>query len=214
MNDRGVSSPIYMTSFIFVDTCVFEDHGCLHSEGLRSSTSSSQDEQDAMVFNCQTLSITSFGNGTRSKFPLRYRSISHQDRLRTSSIANSTRRPPQISNSKSSHPSVKAIPLRSSHHTFVLMSLTHPEHYGLPSVCQEDVINMIGERMARTRIEVASDVPLSVMECGYACYRMKKATIHQVNEETVPFYILHETETQREDVITSYVCYFRQPLLR
>lgn len=203
-----------MTSLIFVDTCAFEDDGCLHFEGLRSSTYSSQDERDARVFHFLTPSMISFGNGTRSKFPLRYRTISHQDRLRTSSIANSRRSPPQISNPKSSHLSVQAVPLHALHHTFVLMSLTHPEHYGLPSVCQEDVIKMIGKHMARTRIEVASDVPLFVMEYGYAGYRMKKATIHQVNDDIVLCYVLHEIENRREDVITSYVCCSLQPLLR
>jgi hypothetical protein len=46
------------------------------------------------------------------------------------------------------------------------MSLTHPEHYGLPSNYQKGVIEVIGEHMARVRIEVASDVPLFVMEYG------------------------------------------------
>lgn len=75
---------------------------------------------------------------------------------------------------------------------FGLMLPAHPEHYALPPDYPEGVIEVIGEHMARLRIEVTSDVPSFVMDYGHPDYPMKKPTIGKLDDGTILFYILHE----------------------
>lgn len=73
-----------------------------------------------------------------------------------------------------------------------LMLPAHPEHYALPPDYQEGIIEVIGEHMARIRVEVTSDVPSFVMDYGHPDYPIKKPTIGQLDDGTVLFHILHE----------------------
>lgn len=77
-----------------------------------------------------------------------------------------------------------------------LMLPAHPEHYALPADYKEGVIEVIGEHMARIRLEVTSDVPSFVMDYGHPDYPMKKPTVGQLDDGSVLFYILPDLETR------------------
>ena len=79
-----------------------------------------------------------------------------------------------------------------------LMLPAHPEHYALPPDYPEGIIEVIGEHMARIRIEVTSDVPSFVMDYGHPDYAFKKPTVGRLDDGAVLFYILHEFR-DRED---------------
>ena len=68
----------------------------------------------------------------------------------------------------------------------------HPEHYAIPPYESEGIIEVIGEHMARLRIEPTENVPAFVMEFGNDTFPMKKLTIAKLDDGTEVFYILHE----------------------
>ena len=68
----------------------------------------------------------------------------------------------------------------------------HPEHYMVPPYESEGIIEVIGEHMARLRIEPTENVPAFVMRFGNAAFPMKKPTIAKLDDGTEVFYILHE----------------------
>lgn len=74
----------------------------------------------------------------------------------------------------------------------------HPEHSTIPPYESEGIVEVIGEHMARLRIEPTENVPAFVMKFGNAAFPMKKPTIAKLDDGTEVFYILHEFRDTEE----------------
>jgi hypothetical protein len=66
----------------------------------------------------------------------------------------------------------------------------HPEHYAWPPYEGEDIVEVVGEHVARLRIIPTDHVPALVMEYGNPKYSFKKPTILELEDGTVFSYVL------------------------